>query len=300
MPRLCPSLLLIPLVFGWFTGCGPKPDPAKAQTPKTSNSPSNDLASLRKGFKTQLRTKGPAPQHYEKDKAPVGARLVTYQSGDLALKGWLSENAFDGKTHPAVVFLHGGWAFGDGDWEDAEAFVNAGFVLFMPMLRGENGNPGIYESFLGEVDDAIAAGQFLLTLPNVDRKNIFVSGHSVGAVLTCLVTMMPSPFKAGAALDGYVEMKSWAAGSPRIHVPYDPNNPEEVRLRNPMEFVNSLQCPLRLYAGHDGREVNTLLADKAKQAQKDCKLVIVKGGHQDMVEPAVQDAISWFKQLAGK
>jgi dipeptidyl aminopeptidase/acylaminoacyl peptidase len=129
---------------------------------------------------------------------------VEYMSGDLKLKGWLSADAGDGRKRPAVVFLHGGWSFDVEDWRDAEPFAQAGFVLFMPTLRAENGNPGIYESFLGEVDDAIAAGRFVSSLPNVDG-NVFVAGHSVGGVLTCLVAMLPSPYKAAAALDAYVD-----------------------------------------------------------------------------------------------
>jgi dipeptidyl aminopeptidase/acylaminoacyl peptidase len=225
---------------------------------------------------------------------------VEYPSGDLKLKGWLSAVAGDGKKRPAVVYLHGGWAFGAGDWEDAEPFAKSGFVLFMPMLRGENGNPGTYESFLGEVDDALAAGRFVSSLPNVDSGHVFVAGHSVGGVLTCLVSMLPSPYKAAAALDGYVDMKAWAAGSPDAHVPYDRNDPREVRVRNPMAYARSIRCPLRLYAGKDGREVNAPLAAMAKQAGKDCELVVVRGDHLAMVAPAVQQAIAWFRQLAAK
>jgi dipeptidyl aminopeptidase/acylaminoacyl peptidase len=258
------------------------------------------LASARKGFVTKLRVRGSAPQGYQKEKPPAGVKEVEYTSGDLKLKGWLSADSSDGKKRPAVVYLHGGWAFGDGDWEDAEPFAKAGFVLFMPMLRGENGNPGTYESFLGEVDDAIAAGRFVASLPNVDSGHVFVAGHSVGGVLTCLVSMLPSPYKAAAALDGYVDMESWAAGSPDAHVPYDRHSPEEVRVRNPMAFAGSMRCPLRLYAGQDGREVNAPLAAKARQAGKDCELVVVKGDHQAMVAPAVQQAIGWFRQLAAK
>jgi dipeptidyl aminopeptidase/acylaminoacyl peptidase len=103
------------------------------------------LAAARKGFVTKLRVRGPAPQRYQNDKPPPGAKQVEYTSGGLKLKGWLSADARDGKNRPAVVYLHGGWAFGTGDWEDAEPFARAGFVLFMPMLRGENGNPGTYE-----------------------------------------------------------------------------------------------------------------------------------------------------------
>jgi dipeptidyl aminopeptidase/acylaminoacyl peptidase len=41
-----------------------------------------------------------------------------------------------------------------------------------PTLRGENGNPGNFECFYGEVDDVIAAGRYLATLPYVDPKHI--------------------------------------------------------------------------------------------------------------------------------
>src|SRR4051812_12340863 len=102
----------------------------------------------------------------------------------------------------------------------------------MPMLRAENGNPGVYESFLGEVDDAIAAGSFVAGLPEVGPHNVFVTGHSVGAVLSCLVAMMPSPYKAAAAFDGSVDMKLWAAQSPADQVPYDRADAAEVRVRD--------------------------------------------------------------------
>ena len=210
----------------------------------------------RKGFVTKLHVRGPAPQQYRNVAPPTGAKEVTYTSGELQLKGWLSADSGDGEKRPAVVYLHGGWAFGDGDWEDAEPFAKAGFVLFMPMLRAENGNPGHYESFLGEADDAIAAGRFVASLPNVDAGNVFVAGHSVGGVLTCLVSMLPSPFKAAAALDGYVNMEMWAEHSPDAHVPYDRADREEVRVRNPMAFIESIRCPLRLYAGDNTLPLN--------------------------------------------
>ncbi len=294
------SLWLPAVLLSIGAGCRPATEPTAQPTPSKTVAATDDLANSRKGFAAKLRLRGPAPQPYQNTKPPAGVKQVEFKSGDLKLKGWLSADANDGKKRPAVVYLHGGWAFGDGDWEDAEPFAKAGFVLFMPMLRGENGNPGTYESFLGEVDDAIAAGRFVASLPNVDHANVFVAGHSVGGVLTCLVSMLPSPYKGAAALDGYVDMESWAAGSPDAHVPYDRNSPEEVRVRNPMAFAGSIRCPLRLYAGEDGREVNAPLAAKARQAGKDCELVVVRGDHQAMVGPAVQQSITWFRQLNGK
>jgi len=274
-------------------GCRPGGGPGGPSVPEKSATSTEDMASARKLFVTKLRVREAAPQNYQNHRPPLGVEQVEYTSGDLRLKGWLSKDAGDGKKRPAVVFLHGGWAFDSSDWKDAEPFAKAGFVLFMPMLRGENGNPGIHESFLGEVDDAIAAGRFVSLLANVDGDNVFVAGHSVGGVLTCLVTMLPSLYKAAAALDGYVDMESWTARSP---VPYDRNERQEVRMRNPMAFVASIRCPLRLYAGDGALQVNALLAAKARQAGKTCELVVVRGGHQEMVAPAVQKTIAWFHE----
>ena len=296
--RRSPCMVVILLLIA--TGCRPASKPTGQPTPGMPLVEADNLAGARKGFVTKLRARGPAPQSYRNERPPVGVKEVEFTSGDLKLKGWLSAGANDGQKRPAAVYLHGGWAFGDGDWEDAEPFAKAGFVLFMPTLRGENGNPGNYESFLGEVDDAIAAGRFVASLPNVDGANVFVAGHSVGGVLTCLVSMLPSPYKAAAAFEGYVEMESWVAGSPDDHVPYDRNSREEVRVRNPMAFAGSIRCPLRLYVGEGGREVNALLAARARRAGKDCQLVVVKGDHQEMVAPAVQQAIVWFRQCAAK
>ncbi|HXJ58710.1 MAG TPA: prolyl oligopeptidase family serine peptidase [Verrucomicrobiae bacterium] len=258
-----------------------------------------DLASARTRFVTKIRVRGPAPQDYRSHMPPPGVKNVEYSSADLKLKGWLSEDAGDDKKQPAVIFLHGGFAFDLADWRDAEPFAKAGFVLFMPMLRGENNNPGIFESFLGEVDDAIAAGRFVSSLPNVDSRNVFVAGHSVGGVLTCLVAMLPSPYKAAAALDGYVDMASWVAHSPATYTPFERNDPDEVRVRSPLAFATTIRSPLRLYVG-EAREANAWLAAKAKQAGKDCELVVVPGDHQAMVGPAVQQVIVWFRQQSSQ
>jgi dipeptidyl aminopeptidase/acylaminoacyl peptidase len=291
---------LIAIVLAVAAGCGPKADSNGSPSTVGAVSPSQDLAAARQGFVSKLRKRGPAPQEYEPMTPPAGVNQGEFPSGSLKLKGWLSADAGDGKKRPAVVFLHGGFAFGGSDWDDAEPFAEAGFVLFAPMLRGENGNPGHFESYLGEVDDAIAAGRYVASLPNVDPKNVFVAGHSVGGVLTCLTSMLPSPYKGAAALEGWVDMDSWVDGSPAELTPFDRNAPDEIRVRDPMAFAASIRCPLRLYAGDDGKEPNVLLAAKALKAGKDCELVMVEGDHQAMVAPAVRLAIQWFQKLAAK
>ena len=257
-----------------------------------------DLAEARRGFTTKLNSRGPAPQEFEDATPPAGVKEVRYTSGELKLKAWLSEDPGQGKKRPAVVYLHGGWSFAPIDWQDAARFVDAGFVVMMPMLRSENGNPGIYEGFYGEVDDAIAAGRFVSELSYVDKDNVFVAGHSVGAVIAVLAAMMPSNYKASAALSGYLDMASWSEFEHPSRVIFDTTNPEEIRLRNPMDFPASLRIPLILYSERGGMdEINAAFVARAKTAGKPCELLVTKGDHMSMVAPSVQHAIQWYRKF---
>lgn len=266
----------------------------------TAGTNCDDLAATRRAFVSQLTVRGPVPQEYEVASPPDGVHQVTYESSGMQLNGWLSANPGDGKKRPAVVFLHGGWAFGAEDWSQGKSFIDAEFVLFMPMLRGENGNPGNYEAFFGEVDDAVAAGQFVASQSHVDANKVFLVGHSVGAILTCLATMLASPYKAAPAYDGSVEMRAFASALPKEYFPFDKRMIEEVSIRNAMDFAPSIRIPLRLFATADGHAANSQLAAKASQVGKDVKGNHVNGNHHTMVTSAVRRAIKWFEELAGK
>ncbi len=144
----------------------------------------------------------------------------------------------------------------------------------------------------------MAAGQFVSELPYVDAENVFVTGHSVGGVLAALAAMMPSRYKACAALSGYLDMATWSEYQDASLAIYDANDPKEILLRNPMEFAASLRIPITLYAERGGMdEVNAAFVDRAKHVGKSCDFVIVDGDHTSMVAPAVQHAIKWYQEL---
>src|SRR5262245_9425135 len=70
-----------------------------------------DYAEARRAFHTKLVREAPSPQPYEPVTAPVDAHEITYASGKLQLKAWVSE-AKEGDTKcPGLLFLHGGFAF---------------------------------------------------------------------------------------------------------------------------------------------------------------------------------------------
>jgi hypothetical protein len=47
-----------------------------------------------------------------------------------------------------------GTSLGNGDLHDVQPFIDAGWTVLAPTYRGENGNPGTIELWLGEVQDA--------------------------------------------------------------------------------------------------------------------------------------------------
>src|SRR5262249_32548492 len=98
-----------------------------------------DYAEARKKFKTKLLREGPAPQRAIPIKLPQGVTELEYASGEFVLKAWVtSAPGPEPEKKPAVLYLHNGFAFGEDDWEQAAPFRQAGYVVMIPMLRGEN------------------------------------------------------------------------------------------------------------------------------------------------------------------
>ncbi len=139
-------------------------------------------------FKTKLTRRGPAPQEADPVPPRADVRQVRYESDGQRLKAWVMEPRGRG-PFPALLYLHGGFAFGMSDLEVCQPFVDEGFIVMAPAVRGENGNPGHFELFVGEVDDAVAAANWLAQQPNVDRNSIYAFGHSVGGGLSALLSL---------------------------------------------------------------------------------------------------------------
>jgi dipeptidyl aminopeptidase/acylaminoacyl peptidase len=199
---------------------------------------------------------------------------------------------------PAVLFLHGGFAFGADDWDQIRPFLETGFVVMTPMLRGENGLPGEYSMFYNEVDDVLAAAEHLAGLPYVDTTHLYVAGHSVGGTLAMLAALTSKRFRAGASFDGSPDQVSFARGQLEL-VPFDPADKREFQMRSPLAFVRSFQCPFRIYYGSEEflfAAGSQKTAQLAKAANLNVEAVSVPGDHMSSVEPAMRQCIDFFFQ----
>ena len=259
-----------------------------------------DYAEARRKFRTNLIKKGPAPQNWHPVKLLPGVSEVEFPSGALRLKAWTNRpsKAAAGKL-PAVLFLHGGWAFGVDDWEQAQPLCEAGFIVLIPILRGENGQAGNFTMFYDEIDDVLAAADYLARLPSVDANRIYLAGHSAGGTLTMLAAMSSKRFRAAASLSGSADRVAFVNGGWDKVVPFDRSDIREFQVRSPVAYATSFKCPTRLYYGSqetvfDAETRRT--AQLAKSAGLDVEAVAIPGDHFSSVPEALRQAIEFFRK----
>jgi dienelactone hydrolase len=274
-------------------GCG-------GGVPKALDLQDEDYAKARAGFKTKLTTQGGAPQKAGALGPAGDGDLVQYQSGSLRLSAYVSPQTPGGPKKPAVLFLHGGFALGADDWRDTKPYRDAGFVVMTPSLRGENGQPGSYSMFYDEVDDVLAAAEYLAQHPNVDPSKMYVSGHSVGGTMALLAALASNRFKAAASFSGSADQITWS-DSPDIVVPFNRNDTTEMRMRSPVAYATSFKCPVRMCYG--SAEPGYLFARACKETSKraktkglDVEAVSVPGDHLSALPEEMKQSITFFKQ----
>ncbi len=171
------------------------------------------LMQARAGFQTtiikpQIIADGPPPT------PPQGSnfQLVRYPSPAGNLAAYLSVDPSDGRKHPAIVWAHGGFGgIDEGTWEEGspeKIFAKAGLVVMAPSWRGEADNPGQYEMFYGEVNDAVAAVEYVSKLPYVDPKRVYMAGHSTGGTITLLAVEATDKLRAAFPFGGAPDMRT--------------------------------------------------------------------------------------------
>lgn len=185
--------------------------------------------------------------------------LVRYTSKVGALSAYVTPRPKTPGRVPAVVWAHGGWGGIDEtfwaaapreDDQSASAFRTAGIALMVPSTRGENDNPGQNEAFYGEVDDFLAARDYLAHLPWVDPARIDLAGHSTGGTLALLAAESSDAFRAAFSFGPVAQIAQYGFKDP----PYDGNEEQQKReraLRSPIHFVRALRRPTFVFEGTD-------------------------------------------------
>jgi dipeptidyl aminopeptidase/acylaminoacyl peptidase len=209
-----------------------------------------DLLTARHGFLT--KTIAQLPRDGKAAKPPVGLLEVThYTSAVGPLVAYITPSAKAKQKQPAVLWIKGGWGgIGDFLWDKKTGqsvmpFVESGFVVMATSLRGENDNPGKVEAFLGEVDDVLAALDYLAAQPGVDPTRIYVAGHSTGGTMALLVAQASGKPRAVFSFGGHIDTQGYFENKGRDKaLPFDWRDGREGELRTPGNFTASIKTPL--------------------------------------------------------
>jgi dipeptidyl aminopeptidase/acylaminoacyl peptidase len=250
------------------------------------------LAELRKKLHTNIfgsADKTPAPEPPE-----LLFAKVKYPAPNGLQVAYVSPQRSGDERQPAVIWLHGGFDTGiDADFwkksprsndQTAQAFRNAGLLMMLPSLRGANENPGRAECFLGEVDDVIAALDYLAKRPDVDPKRIYLAGHSTGGTLALLVAASTDRFRAVIAFGPVADVRQYGKSGCM------PDNPpdEEVVVRSPMLFMDQIVTPTFVIEGEKGNaDVFPFLQERIKGST--VRFVLVPGAsHFSVLAPGTE------------
>ncbi len=240
------------------------------------------LTEARKGLQTHAlpapSARTPAPQPPKKL-----FNLVQYDSPAGKLAAYLSPDPNDGKKHPAIIWITGGDcnSIDDGCWkagppsndQSASAYRKAGLVMMFPSLRGGNNNPGAKEGFFGEVDDVIAAANFLAKQKYVDPQRIYLGGHSTGGTLVLLVAECSDRFRAIFSFGPTDDVRRY----PREYIPFDQSNPREAELRSPGLWLASIKSPTFLIEGTEQGNIEALNAMSRSSTNPNVHFLPVQG-----------------------
>jgi dienelactone hydrolase len=154
---------------------------------------------------------------------------------------------------PVVVYLHSDFAFAPAEWRVATPFLNGGFAVLAPMLRGENGNPGNHELLWGELDDVMSAIDWVCAQPGIDSHRIFVFGRGAGGALAALVSLAADPgcVRLTGSTDGLYQEAVFQAWAAQGLVPFDPDDPAECDLRLLLPNLRDMTVAHIAYIGED-------------------------------------------------
>ncbi len=237
-----------------------------------SDEQGGSLVEARKGFQTKIvrQEKGDPPT-----KPPQKLfQLIKYDAPPGKLSAYLTPDPNDGKKHPAIIWITGGDcnSIDDGCWKAAPAnndqtagqYRKAGIVMMFPSLRGGNDNPGVKESFFGEVDDILAALDFLAKQTYVDPARIYLGGHSTGGTMVLITAECTDRFRAVFSFGPADNV----AGYPPQYITFDTKNPKEGKLRSPGNWLGSIKSPTFVMEGTRQGNIDSLrtMAKASKNA----------------------------------
>jgi len=167
--------------------------------------------------------------------------------------------------HPAIVYVHGGPTAQTVNTFNrfVQYMVNQGYLVIAPNYRGSTGygkefqQANLFDMGGGDLQDVLAAADWIKRTGYVDPKKVILMGGSYGGYLTMMgVTKAPEVWAAGVPIVPFVNWFTEIQNEDPILQQSDlatmgdlVTNKARYEERSPINFVDQIKAPLYLLAG---------------------------------------------------
>jgi dipeptidyl aminopeptidase/acylaminoacyl peptidase len=204
-------------------------------------------------------------------------QTIWYVSDGLRVKARVFWPAGKG-PFPGIVFGHGGVdGLSDSSIHRCHELVKAGFAVFAPSYRGEDGGQGTIEVAKGEVNDVLNGLEVFKQDSRLDPSRMAMMGTSHGALIGLLAISRSDQFRALVFAYGVSDIFAWwdyliatnqvgtDALTKRIYGTGPTSRPESFKLRNGMNVLETVNVPVLILQG----ELDTTVPSSQAQALYD-------------------------------
>jgi dipeptidyl aminopeptidase/acylaminoacyl peptidase len=195
--------------------------------------------------------------------------LVHYPSNDgkwtVSAFVYVPFNLPRNAEHPAIVYVHGGPTSQSMNSFNrfVQYMVNQGYVVIAPNYRGSTGygkefrQANLFDMGGGDLQDVLAAADWIKQTGYVDPKKLILMGGSYGGYMTMMgVTKAPEMWAAGVPIVPFVnwfteiQHEDPVLQQSDLATMGDPvKNKALYEDRSPINFVAQIKAPLYLLAG---------------------------------------------------
>jgi dipeptidyl aminopeptidase/acylaminoacyl peptidase len=199
----------------------------------------------------------------------VEPHLVHYPSKDgkwtISAFVYMPYNLPHNPEHPAIVYVHGGPTAQTMNTFNrfVQYMANQGYIAIAPNYRGSTGygkefqQANLFDMGGGDLQDVLAAADWIKQTGYVDPKKLILMGGSYGGYLTMMgVTKAPEVWAAGVPIVPFVNWFTEIQNEDPVLQQSDlatMGDPEKNKAlyedRSPINFVDQIKAPLYLLAG---------------------------------------------------
>ncbi|HXM10636.1 MAG TPA: S9 family peptidase [Terriglobales bacterium] len=167
--------------------------------------------------------------------------------------------------HPAIVYVHGGPTAQTMNTFNrfVQYMANQGYIVIAPNYRGSTGygkefqQANLFDMGGGDLEDVLAAADWIKQTGYVDPKKLILMGGSYGGYLTMMgVTKAPEVWAAGVPIVPFVNWFTEIQNEDPVLQQSDlatmgdlEKNKARYEDRSPINFVDQIKAPLYLLAG---------------------------------------------------